>query len=337
MQESKYRLVSIGYATQNKALDSRTLECMPIEMLPYIDGDVTPDTIDLTHEGIDSKGNQYTTKANIGNTIECEWLQWGSNRVTPPDVRRGELVFIWQFADDDTYNWTSPGKDDHLRRLETVIWAFSATRDETVKKLTPLNSYVLEVSTHKKLITLTTSKANGEQYGYTVQVNTDRGGVVIMDDDGQYLELNSVERRWIITNKDGSIYKMDKTNITEFAKDTISRKTKAYSVECDTFDLKASKSIATKTVQHTAKATGAYSMTAPKSTFNGLMTVTGLATLMGGITASAGGGAANIQIPLNVTSPVTVTGLLTNNGINVGSTHQHNETGLGGGITTPPL
>ena len=341
MDISRYKLVSIGYAAQNKALDSRELECVPIEKLPYIDGELTPDTAVMSHSGIDTQGNKYTTKANYGNTLGCTWLQWGSNRVTPPDVRRGELVFIWQYADEDLYYWTSPGKDDHLRRLETVIWAFSGTKDEKTKKLTPLNSYVVEVSTHKKLVTLTTSKANGEPYSYTIQVNADKGGVVIMDDDGQYLELNSKERRWTITNKDGSIYKMDKDTIYEHAKTSITRKTKDYKLECETQTINAAKAITTTTKTHTATASSGYQMTAPLSKFNGMVTVTGLATLLGGLSAipgpGGGGGTAVIKIPLNVQAPVTTLGTLTNNGINVGSTHQHNETGLGAGVTTPPI
>lgn len=265
--------------------------------------------------------------------------------MTPPDVRRGELVFIWQYADEDLYYWTSPGKDDHLRRLETVIWAFSGTKDEKTKKLTPLNSYVVEVSTHKKLVTLTTSKANGEPYSYTVQINADKGGIVITDDDGQYLELNSKERRWTITNKDGSIYKMDKDTIYEHAKTSITRKTKAYTLECETQTINAEKSITTTTATHTAGASSGYQMTAPLSKFNGMVTVTGLATLMGGLSAVPGGGGsvtASIAIPMNVSAAVNIqgsvatTGTLTNNGKSVGSTHTHNETGTGGGVTTPP-
>lgn len=344
MQLSKYRLVSIGYAAQNKALDSKQLEVTPIEMLPYIDGEITDDTTHVTHEGVDATGKKYTTKAEIGVTLECTWLQWGSNRQTAPDIRRGELIFVWQYADDDTYYWSSPGKDDHLRRLETVIWAFSATTDEKTTKLTPLNSYVMEVSTHRKLMTLTTSKANGEKFAYTVQINAGKGGLVVMDDAGQYFELNSNERRWTMTNADGSIYKMDKGTIYEYAKDSITRKTKAYSIECETMDVKASKSITTKTNKHTASASGGYEMTAPLSTFKGKATVTGLATMLAGLTAPAGGGGtATIGIPMNVTAPVNIQGnvstigTLTNNGINCGSIHVHNETGVGAGTTTPPL
>lgn len=339
MDISCYKLVSIGYAAQNKALSSNELECIPIEMLPYIDGELNEETNTLSHVGIDSQGNSYTTKAEVGNSLGCTWLQWGSNRVTAPDVRRGELVFIWQYADEDFYYWTSPGKDDHLRRLETVIWAFSGTKDETIKRLTPDNSYVVEISTHKKLVTLTTSKANGEPFAYTVQINAGEGGFVIMDDNGQFLELDSKERSWTMTNQDGSIYKMDKDNIYEYAKSSITRKTKAYSIDCDTLDVNATTSITTKTATHSASASAKYDMLAPISKFTGKVVVTDLMTMMGGISAVPGGGTgtAAITIPVKITAAVATVGTLTNNGVNVGSTHQHNETGMGAGVTTPPL
>lgn len=339
MQLSMFRLVSVGTAAQNKALSSRMLECTPDEILPYIDGDLTHDTHEMESSGVDGNGEKYTSKLKIGNTLECTWLSFGTNRITPPDVRRGEGVFIWQFADTDMYFWSSQGKDNHLRRLETATYVFSATKDETTKVLDSSNSYVLEVSTHRKLMTVTTSKANGEKFAYTIQINADKGGVVVMDDDGQYLELNSPERRWTIKNKDGSYYKMDKDTIEEYAKTSIKRMTKAYTLECETQTVKASKSITTETAKHTAKATAGYDMTAPLSKFNGAVTITQLTTLMGGLSAVPGGGSgtAVINIPLTVNASVATVGVLTNNGVNVGSTHQHNETGMGAGTTTPPI
>jgi hypothetical protein len=46
------------------------------------------------------------------------------------------------------------------------------------------------VSTHDKHITLSTSQANGEPVGFTIQINTGKGFLVIEDTDGRIITMD---------------------------------------------------------------------------------------------------------------------------------------------------
>ena len=78
----------------------------------------------------DKKGYVYSDKIETSNSLMAEWLPLGSNRATAPNVRRGERVFLLQYADDDKYYWVTAGLDPHLRRRETVVFNISNTVDE---------------------------------------------------------------------------------------------------------------------------------------------------------------------------------------------------------------
>lgn len=323
--ESLFRVVSIGYAAENKPLTTSELEIYPAELMPYAHGELTNDQTEIKDSGTDGFDQKYTVKVSTSNCIRAKWLQWGSNRVTAPDVRRGERVLIWQYADADVYYWTSCGLDDFLRRLETVVWAFSNTKDESVKQLNPTNSYFIEVNTHKKHLTIHTCKSDGEPFAYTIQLNTKEGVFTLADDDSNYIEFDSAERKITAKNKDGSFITIDKRVIRAFAPDLIHMKTKAIEAHCDTFLLNAASSITMNTKQTTLSSSASITMSTGAMTINaatlqgnigatiftGTVMVQALLTASGGFAAVPGGGggaAATISIPMNVSKTITVSG-----------------------------
>lgn len=237
---SKFTIKSIGYAAHNLPLDSHKLEIVPVESVGYVDGEMTDETETFEEKGVDQYGNSYSVKVETSNCLVAEWLQWGTNRVTAPNVRRGERVVIWQYADTDKYYWSSLGMDDHLRRLETVIFAFSNTKDESTKLLTKDNSYYFEIDTHKKLITLSTSKSDGEPYAYNIQINTKDGIVLITDDNNNQFSIESKERRLAMQNADGCRLTLDKKNGSFDIPETMDYK-------CKTFNASASDSFNVQT------------------------------------------------------------------------------------------
>ena len=244
---SKLHYYSIGIVAQNKPLDSTKIEAFPVEEAPMADGDVTSKLTSVSVTGKDFYGINYNTNISAGNTITAEWFRYADgNRLTPPDVRRGEIVVIYQFGDADKYYWTTLRNDHTLRRLETVIWGFSANANED----TPVNSdnmYWLEVSTHRKLIHFHTSKANNEPFTYDIQINTGDGSIVIQDDIGNYIHLDSAENRIEFKNASGSWYDMHKENLTI----TIPKQTK---IITEDFIVEASNSISeTATNSHTVR------------------------------------------------------------------------------------
>lgn len=230
-ENSKFHIKSIGYAAQNLPLGSTKLEITPVEQLGYLDGEITSDREEMEASGFDARGNMYSVKIETSNSMTAEWLKWGSNRDTPPNIRRGERVLLWQYAEEDKYYWSTLGLDDHLRRLETVRWVFSNTKDEDTKDLNENNSYYAEVDTHSKLVTLRTNKSDGEPYAYNVQLNAKDGCITIMDDIGNTFGMNSAVNQLWMENADGSYVIIDRKNIDINCQDTIKMKSRNLVVE----------------------------------------------------------------------------------------------------------
>lgn len=298
--QSLFHIYSIGQAAENRALSSWDLAIFPIETASYMDGELTAELSTLKTEGEDAFGQKYAVEAQIANHITASWIPFGSNRTTPPDVRRGERLVIWQYADVDKYYWSTTGLDDVLRRLETVVYAWSNTRDESTKRMNADNSYYFEVSTHKKLVTFGTSKSDGEPYAYTIQIDTEAGILTITDDGGNYIDLNSGEHRLRLENADGSKIYIDKRTITGEAPDSMTWKTKLFTVD------------------------------APQSTFTGKVDVNGLLTMHAGMSALAAAGAgASFAVPISSTEAIDTSADVTAGGKSLkGHTHAgvHGET-----------
>lgn len=213
-QMSKLRFYSLGIVAENKKLSSKEVEVTPIEEMPMLDGELAPVATDYNAKAVDSLGSSYEATVEATTTIKAKWLALGGgNRITAPDVRRGEMVMLYKFGDTDKYFWMTQNEDLKLRKLETVIYAFSATTNEGAE-MNGETFYFIEISTHKKLITLHTSKDNGEPFGYDIQLNTSDGKLVITDDVGNFILLDSSQNKIQLKNVDGSEYDMEKTNLT---------------------------------------------------------------------------------------------------------------------------
>lgn len=315
MMESLFKIYSVGIAGENRPLSSWDLSIFPVERIPYVDGELSSDTDELTADGEDYFGQKYSVKVSLSNCLVATWLPFGTNRTTPPDIRRGERLFIWRYADVDQYYWSATGLDDFLRRLETVIYAWSDTKDETVKALTPDNSYYFEISTHQGLVTFATCKSNGEPFAYTIQVNTKDGTLTITDDTGNYIDINSADRLIRMENGDETHLYLDKTNMYGFAKETIQFDCKDYvlnasnstKINTDTYALSASTSVDINTATFTTEASGTATFTTPEASFSAKVNVGGLLTLAAGLSASEGDGTATFNIPISSTKDIETT------------------------------
>lgn len=204
---------SVGVAVENKPRNTRSLNVYTPEKNAAISGELTFNPQSNTLQGKDSAGNVYNLNINQDASVPCEWIPDGSNRVTPPDIRRGEWVRVYRLGDTDKFFWKCMGLRDNLRTLETVILAISANPTPGGAGIDIANCYFLEVSSHEKHITLGTSKANGEPFKYTVQINTGDGEINIMDDIGNHIELISGENTIKATNADQSFVNIEHKNI----------------------------------------------------------------------------------------------------------------------------
>lgn len=347
MRVSVLRPISFGYAASNRS-GSHFIEVCPIEPLAFLGGEVNASVNRINETGEDGDGKKYTVTLEFGNTLSAKWLpEDNTNRITPPDVRVGERVMIYRFADSDQYFWRTLGMDNYLRRLETVIYAFSATEEET-EELNSDNCYFFEVSTHSKHITLSTSKVNGEPFAYTIQIDTGEGIITITDDAGNFFTMNSQERQLRLENGDGSFLFIDKRNGHLNIPDT-------YKVTCKDYKMEASNSISEKTKTKTTDAsisitekTTDHSLSASSkstvktSTFTvsaSAAKITAAISLVGGITSTGG----NMSMAGNLVTKGNITaingdfkGNLFSMGKNVGGTHKHLSASPGN-PSSPPM
>lgn len=230
---SKLFIRSMGRAAQNIDGVNPLLEIIPIEDLGYVHGEINVDRELLIASGVDMMGNSFVTQIETSNVILAEWMSLGSNRASPPSVRRGERVIIWQYGDFDKYYWTTCGFDENLRRLETAIWRFSNTRDEKETDLTAENSYWWEVSTHRKHLTLMTSVSDGEKHKYTIQIDTANSKLLITDDQDNYFEIDTPAKKMTMKNTSNSYVILNDKNIEINAPEKIT-------ITCTDLDVKSS-------------------------------------------------------------------------------------------------
>lgn len=218
-EQSAFKLYSFGVVVENKPRTTNEVLVVPIEVFPMMEGELGEEVEELKHKGVNSFDEPYELTIKTSQAIPCIWLPHGSNRHTSPDVRRGERVLIYRNSDsDELFYWVPLGLDDHLRRLETVRWLFNANPDGlSDDKPDPDNSYLFEVSTHDKLITLTTTKLNGEPFAYTFQFNTGDGYFTVTDDAKNFIELDSAETRICLHNATGTYWELNKQDLIGYA------------------------------------------------------------------------------------------------------------------------
>lgn len=282
--QSAFRAYSIGLVTENRepglgTLNEETQEyegwinVNPTEQTPFLDGELCSNPETLEVKGVDADGQPYEDSVDSDNAIPALWLPLGSNRITPPDVRRGERVILWQVADSDVIYWTEFG-DNHLRKLETVIYAWNADPDLTgANKVDYKKCYYLEVSGHGKHITLSTSRANEEKAAFLVQLDTGEARFTLEDDGNNHLFLDALERLWRLQNGDGTTLELDKRNFRVTAPDDI--------------NCTAGKTVSFACKDYTVKA-NTFTVDSPISTFRGDGKFTGDLTV-GGSLAAVGG------------------------------------------------
>lgn len=303
---SQLRLVSVGYVAENKLRSSDEVEISMTELQPFINGELVSGVKEESVDCIDSDGQALTFKVKTSNTIRATWFGDSTNRVTSPDVRRGEMVNIYQFGNTDKYYWKTvnmPGVN--TRKLETVTHVYSNTTDESQTKLTPENAWHEEINTHEGHWTRQTNKSNGEKYAYTQQINAKDGiATPIADDAGAYQELDSNEDKHTIEAAGGAKIEVVKDEVI---------------ITCRKLTFRASDEIESTTKKSTIKHedtthTGnSFVGEIKDTTFDGnSFTVK---------TSTISFNTSNYKI---ASSTVSITGgSLTHNGTNVGSTHFH--------------
>lgn len=237
----------VAIVAEDKATDTDEVLVYLSSLYPEADGEVvaTAEKKDVTIKS--PTGDTHSSSALSSNAVMMKWLPFNTNRVTAPDVRKGSKVVVYKFKGQSTYRWMYFGMDGTLR-LETVIYAFSATPH--VKEdapLTPDNYYIFLISSHTKKIQLLTGMGNGEPTNYAITLDTGQGGFSLVDGEQNMFILNSMKHFWSFSNQEKSNFAIDKKKIIASCEDEmllrgkehIGLQAKRIDVACETFDMSA--------------------------------------------------------------------------------------------------
>lgn len=223
MKVSVYRPVGVGNVASNMEIKdangkfNKVVEITPTEWLPMHDGEMVTNAQQMEATTRDVDGVETKTSIITDQVIEATWYPGRSNRLTAPNVRRGEQVEIWAAADSDKYFWRESGIDDHLRKKETIILGISNTEDEEDTELRPDNMYWIEMSTHSKIVSVSTSKSDGEDYQHEIWIDAGKSEFTYTDDIGNMIHVKSKENLIHLENADGAYVKLTKHDIVGFA------------------------------------------------------------------------------------------------------------------------
>lgn len=202
-RESGLKLYSLGIVAVTKDKGSDAIKVTPIEVLTLGNKKLSEEKNNYKVEMPDAKGVKRSSEIESESMLIAKWIPFGhSNRLTPPDVVAGETVILFRFADTEEYYWTTIFREPKLRRLETVNYGY-CNIPQGLEPFDKQTSYWFEVSTDHKYIKLHTSKNDGEPYEYDIILDTEKGNLLIDDNAGNSIELNSEQNKLsIITNTD---------------------------------------------------------------------------------------------------------------------------------------
>ena len=187
---SQFELYCIGTVMTDLINGNTPIEVMPHELISNIDGDIgAKEEIQSTVNTSD--GKVHNVNMSKGNVLTAIWINNNSNRVTPPNVRKGEKVEVYKFGDSDKYYWKTMGSELDLRKLEHVKYVFVNVPDGGETQIEDSNSYSFTVSTLNKFIKIHTADNNGELTTYDLELDTKEGKVSLIDGRGNFIELDS--------------------------------------------------------------------------------------------------------------------------------------------------
>lgn len=197
MSMSKYQFYSLGYVAEDKDTNDSYVNVYPTEITPGLEGELN--TINTVKTNVtDSSGNNISVNVNKSNSIRAKWKGDGTNRITPPDVCKGETVSLWNYAGTDRYYWSKEIPEPDLRKREKVVYFFS--NKGNVNDPDFINKgYRFVVDTYNKFIGLFTTKNDGEATNYEVSLDTKSGILSIEDGIGNSLYLRSTKGEWVVT------------------------------------------------------------------------------------------------------------------------------------------
>lgn len=202
MTESLLKPYSLGYVTRDIKEDNQYCDFFPVERLPGFTGVIDESTPEIATT-TDIDGKISVVKIDKSVKIMAKWFNNGdSNRLTPPNICKGETVMLYRYSNTDKYYWSTIFNELDLRKLEKATYVFSNKR--TIADKSKLDKvYYFTVDTINKFVKLFTDASDGELTTYDIEINTKDGILTIIDGLGNMIQMDSSEDTYNVKfNKD---------------------------------------------------------------------------------------------------------------------------------------
>lgn len=188
--ESLLKIYSMGVVAADRKPNSSKIEVRPVEQI-FMDSVSVDDgmaEVEIKHA---SSNGEDIVKLKIGKSVPALWWKFNSNRVSPPDVKKGDQVIIYRMGETDLYFWVDLN-NMNVKDVENVYYAWAADKNNRMADDLS-NAWMFNVDTVNGTFTFRTSKSNGEKYAYMIQGNCRTGSLNVKDDIKNGFYLNSEE------------------------------------------------------------------------------------------------------------------------------------------------
>lgn len=265
----------------------------------------------FTVKGKDAKGKHYTIKTNTNSAINATFLPRQSNRITAPQMKKGERVLVHRFQNENTYYWEPMGFDNHRKTQETVVFSYAAKSGKVEgEPTTPENSYSQTFDGTNGMIEQRMTAANGEMSPWVVQYDAKNGVYTLTDQRGNTIRIDTGSTVIDIINADQSHVQLDGKTINIFSHDVINMtstnqiniQTKELNIQCQQYTHSA------ETVNWNIS--GETTVNCPTINLNGIVNVGSLNTTGTGSPSSDAKISGNVAVEgnTNVTGSLSATG-----------------------------
>jgi len=181
--ESKLKIFGVCSVAEDKLPEEDLIEAYPLEHMTHYEGDISSEE-EIKEDVVGKEGDVSKVSIKRRMTVNARWFApGGSNRVTSPDVKKGETVLVYKFGDTDEYFWTTIFNEMDLRRKETVKYVYGNV-EEFGAEQTDETTYWWKVDTVGKSVSWHTSDNDGELCTYDYNLNTLDGILSFLDGGG---------------------------------------------------------------------------------------------------------------------------------------------------------
>jgi|AGFT01.1.fsa_nt_gi hypothetical protein len=235
----------VGQSTVASTKETNSHEIMVYSPLlfPTADGGVTADVARVKKEGVDAQGKKVNTDMLKSNkVVPATWKPIGEpNRLTPPDLREGSQVNLYQFSGSSEYFWTTFGFAAETMRCETIVYGWNAMpTDNEDSKYDLSKYYTMIVDTRTGQMSLRNSNANGEKSIIEAKFNFMEGHFMMSGAQNSLLIWDDLNHSFTYHNAEESVLTVDKDKMYAFTKGGIMLQTDDdISMQCKSFLLQA--------------------------------------------------------------------------------------------------